>query len=291
MKTLRDAFTLIELLVVIAIIAILAAILFPVFAQAKLAAKKTADISNMKQIGTGMMLYVADYDDTMVPMRDYQGQNWPNTIRMLIWKDLVMPYIKSGNSGTAVGVVNTNRGGGIFSSPVNDASWSSGQGSNLIPAGPGDETTRFPRGYAINREAGTNEMGTGGWPWWPEFRPWGNAGTGNMGVLQNHSGTAMVVPTRMLYPDVQIWSFTWSCNSKQGDFTSSDPTAPARFTCLQPVSRNLNITFFDSSTKSINGFQSHTRDVWGLWGLFDPNQTGWVPYFTNRMRQFSEWTN
>lgn len=59
----RRAFTLIELLVVIAIIAILAAILFPVFAQAKQAAKKTADLSNQKQLGTAFQIYLADYDD------------------------------------------------------------------------------------------------------------------------------------------------------------------------------------------------------------------------------------
>lgn len=59
----KRAFTLIELLVVIAIIAILAAILFPVFAQAKAAAKKSASLSNVKQIGTGMHLYMNDNDD------------------------------------------------------------------------------------------------------------------------------------------------------------------------------------------------------------------------------------
>ncbi len=59
----KNAFTLIELLVVIAIIAILAAILFPVFAQAKAAAKKTADLSNMNQIGKAIMLYANDNDD------------------------------------------------------------------------------------------------------------------------------------------------------------------------------------------------------------------------------------
>jgi|GEM_PF-2130606 len=69
MKDLR-AFTLIELLVVIAIIAILAALLFPVFAQAKLAAKKTASLSNMKQIALGLLLYVNDYDDN-TPMSAY----------------------------------------------------------------------------------------------------------------------------------------------------------------------------------------------------------------------------
>lgn len=62
-SSLSRAFTLIELLVVIAIIAILAAILFPVFAQAKDAAKKSVGLSNVKQIDTGYLLYLGDYDD------------------------------------------------------------------------------------------------------------------------------------------------------------------------------------------------------------------------------------
>lgn len=62
-----NGFTLIELLVVIAIIAILAAILFPVFAQAKDAAKKTVALSNVKQLALGYALYVGDVDDTFPP--------------------------------------------------------------------------------------------------------------------------------------------------------------------------------------------------------------------------------
>lgn len=74
----NGAFTLIELLVVIAIIAILAAILFPVFAQAKVSAKKIAAVSNMKQILTAINLYVIDYDDTYMirGTMNGNGQSW-----------------------------------------------------------------------------------------------------------------------------------------------------------------------------------------------------------------------
>ena len=69
---LRYAFTLIELLVVIAIIAILAAILFPVFARARERARRSACQSNLKQIGLGIMQYAQDYDETM-PLTYYQN--------------------------------------------------------------------------------------------------------------------------------------------------------------------------------------------------------------------------
>jgi len=68
----KGGFTLIELLVVIAIIAILAAILFPVFAQAKAAAKKINSLSNQKQIGVGIQLYAGDYDD-ILPETGWDG--------------------------------------------------------------------------------------------------------------------------------------------------------------------------------------------------------------------------
>ena len=71
----RAAFTLIELLVVIAIIAILAAILFPVFAQARGKARQTSCMSNMKQIGTGLYMYVQDYDETL-PGNDTNAEGY-----------------------------------------------------------------------------------------------------------------------------------------------------------------------------------------------------------------------
>src|SRR5207249_3020322 len=71
----RRAFTLIELLVVIAIIAILAAILFPVFAQAREKARQTVCLSNMKQVGIGLQMYAQDYDETL-PMANDQVENF-----------------------------------------------------------------------------------------------------------------------------------------------------------------------------------------------------------------------
>jgi prepilin-type N-terminal cleavage/methylation domain-containing protein len=87
----KKAFTLIELLVVIAIIAILAAILFPVFAQAKEAAKNTQLLSNFKQIGTAHQIYSADYDDLMV----LTMLSHPVEPIDLGWQDLIQPYMKN----------------------------------------------------------------------------------------------------------------------------------------------------------------------------------------------------
>lgn len=90
----RKAFTLIELLVVIAIIAILAAILFPVFAQAKAAAKKTQALSNVKQLSTAYQLYLNDYDD--VYFEAAQGWNTGTyNDQSLIWNGYLEPYKKS----------------------------------------------------------------------------------------------------------------------------------------------------------------------------------------------------
>src|SRR5437764_14997077 len=69
----RRGFTLIELLVVIALIAILAAILFPVFAQAREAARKAGCLSNLNQLAKSTMMYGQDYDETFYPHRFYFG--------------------------------------------------------------------------------------------------------------------------------------------------------------------------------------------------------------------------
>jgi prepilin-type N-terminal cleavage/methylation domain-containing protein len=89
----RNAFTLIELLVVIAIIAILAAILFPVFAQAKASAKTTGTLSNIKQIATAGIMYSTDYDDVVHPHEYYNGSVVPFIDAGYYW--YIESYVKN----------------------------------------------------------------------------------------------------------------------------------------------------------------------------------------------------
>jgi len=90
----RQGFTLIELLVVIAIIAILAAILFPVFAKAREKARQTSCLSNVKQLGLGLTMYNTDYDERM-PMHCPAWPEYDGTNHHACWAGQVYPYVKN----------------------------------------------------------------------------------------------------------------------------------------------------------------------------------------------------
>ncbi|MFN3729062.1 MAG: prepilin-type N-terminal cleavage/methylation domain-containing protein [Fimbriimonadaceae bacterium] len=123
----RPGFTLIELLVVIAIIAILAAILFPVFSRAKAAAKQTADLSNVRQIAVAFLMYTTDYDENY-PVAFYERSA---SATPMSWPMYLLPYVKS----TA-----------IFRSPSDTR-------STGIPPG-----SKFPVNYAYNYYVGGNNF-------------------------------------------------------------------------------------------------------------------------------------
>ena len=287
-KPLSKAFTLIELLVVIAIIAILAAILFPVFAQAKTAAKRTSDLSNVKQITLGVNMYFGDNDDAPPLYRivDNGGDWW--TSRMHSWKDSTSPYIKNGGKEYGTGqTFKQTSDGGIFQSPMADNPW-----SDLSPlywgypamTGTGDETTRFPRSYALNIEAGYNETGGRGIIGAVETGTVkGTAGSST--TIESPAGTALLVPTRTFFSGVWTDMIAYQCTP------GGIPAGGEATSCIQGTkNRNVTIGFFDGHAKNINAVSTVTSDVWGSQKYYNvsdnPNHQ---KNLANNASQIQEW--
>ena len=122
----RSGFTLIELLVVIAIIAILAAILFPVFARARAKAQANTCLSNVKQLTLGVLMYANDYDERVVPASG--SWNTPPS-----WKAFIYPYIKNAD---------------LFRCPSYFPMSVSGMAGDDIPGT--NPAVRFQASYALN---------------------------------------------------------------------------------------------------------------------------------------------
>ena len=289
----RKAFTLIELLVVIAIIAILAAILFPVFAQAKAAAKRTADMSNVKNITLGMTMYTTDESDTLAPVM--QGDWTWQRYQLVLWKDSILPYIKNGGKYAKPGQEPYTRAeqgdGGVFLSPTYDHGWA------RTPEGfTGDSSTRFPRSYALNVDAGKNEgLGPNDgsekntiFPWvdyWPWETPTNKGGSGSMTSLENPAGTAMITGTRTPYPNIQANYLAYRCTDAYwcGD---ADPNV----SYMRGVGAGLlNLGFFDGHTKAVKAKQALANDNFGLYKKV--TQDGWPgrAAVLGYMRDIPEW--
>ena len=166
----KKGFTLIELLVVIAIIAILAAILFPVFAAAKMSAKKASSLSNTKQLGLALIQYTNDADDYF-PMSEY-GDDYSALTPHITWSTTTYPYIKNGDQEKDPTAGNTVCVGkdGIFKDPA----------AKSLPLG-----TSMPEGYyyGVNRLICTDDY-NGGETWF----------NGNGQVLPSMTTTGIDAP-------------------------------------------------------------------------------------------------
>jgi prepilin-type N-terminal cleavage/methylation domain-containing protein/prepilin-type processing-associated H-X9-DG protein len=253
-------FTLIELLVVIAIIAILAAILFPVFAQARAAARKTTCLSNMKQLTLGEMMYMQDYDEAGTPMRDFANAAAWWSGEEMIWKDAVVPYIKNGGRAYNNGQTYTTAGsGGVYQCPENSAAWSATQAiywGDAGPGDPGDETTRYPRSYALNDDAGYNEYGTTN-SFWPSISGGAPYAGGTLALLQQPAGTIMICETRMFYANMWGNAMSYEC-TPSGIPAGGQPTG-----CISGHHGGMtNFAFFDGHVKTMRLQQSVSTDYW-----------------------------
>jgi prepilin-type N-terminal cleavage/methylation domain-containing protein/prepilin-type processing-associated H-X9-DG protein len=276
------AFTLIELLVVIAIIAILAAILFPVFAQAKLAAKKTVDLSNTKEIGLALMMYSNDYDDSAPFSRVVSNPSYWWTANMLNWRDLIYPYIKNGGGRVNdVGQIFTTPGdGGIFQSPLSQNAWSNAPVWWTITGGDGDETTRWPRSYATNMSAGAEELGAEH-IWWPNVGDTG--GGGSMTIFQNPAGTAAFVPSKLPFPDLSVYeALTYECTAAGQPWGGTGIGLQ-----MTDGGGGANYVFFDGHSKHYKIKAAFGADVWDVNTLYGTNWVASVEQQANTVAEYN----
>lgn len=242
------AFTLIELLVVIAIISILAAILFPVFARAREQARKTACLSNLKQIGSAVLMYAQDYDEQLCPVA---VGTCGNVATAFGWADLLMPYVKSVQ---------------IFDCPT--ATWRSKLNTNVQPnrlyrtigGSPDDKRDcatfvqlaglNIDLNYGVNAfgpPAGENDTTAG--PFWTVAR-------GGLPTMPNGRLASMPVPAQTCGISEGRGASPWSLAGGLGpwDFVSVDGQADGRrhtgaTASSQASERALNVVFMDGHAK------------------------------------------
>lgn len=240
----KKAFTLIELLVVIAIIAILAAILFPVFAQAREKARAISCLSNMKQLGTGALMYSQDYDEAVLPAnlrytdpqldamtvvpsagRPYWRRNWEYIIQPYVKNQRLMVCPSQGRVGADTGEWRGQdwenaRSGGVVGYGINDVMSNWGDDPVITQA-----SLSRPADTVFFAEAGGLASNTG------DSAP--RAFIKNPNGYKEATGYRYNTATDIFFPPSRIW----------GDGDNSLPVARHSGFC--------NVTFFDGHAKAI----------------------------------------
>jgi len=255
MKSLRTSrpnsgFTLIELLVVIAIIAILAAILFPVFAKAREKARQAACLSNEKQIGLALLQYAEDNDETMVDRYDrvnLTDGHWTS------WKYMIQPYLKS----LAVFRCPSSPAGSYL-----DKTWSPVQNQTVFTAMPAGYTMWCPDGYPAddpnNRAAG----------FCGEMNRYKGINYSNCTEPQTMNGVPdpsydlLIIESSYLYSDLGP-QFPYT--EPSAGLNNGDPEAPGASSMNSGHSKNSgNIIFYDGHAKYVHLMDTFTEGGDGL---------------------------
>jgi prepilin-type N-terminal cleavage/methylation domain-containing protein/prepilin-type processing-associated H-X9-DG protein len=204
----RAAFTLIELLVVIAILAVVAAILFPVFARVRESGRSTACLSNIRQLGLAIQLYTQDWDETF-PMSRAPDPTHPPTGCMappgggpypesglmgssVDWRRLVLPYVKNA---------------AVFACPSNAYAWQKSGYSGSATGIGGDETNVYypkeqylPASYALNGSF-FHEAVPACWYGETRVRP------RHLAEIDQPSRLVELLESRQSYPDLGTWAW------------------------------------------------------------------------------------
>jgi len=270
----RRAFTLIELLVVIAIIAILAAILFPVFAQAREKARQITCVSNMKNLGLAFMMYVQDYDETF-PMNQYYASA-DHQSQQHTWAAVTAPYIKNGDTykdGTT-GEILANGGGGIFQCPSFPSKQTYNYGVHNFLIEDGDCPWNLPdaNGHhfavnsltAISNPADTifvvekGQSYNTGWSWSQfEAGEW---------VWTDYVSPVNGVPTHDGAHNELKWDYDMAITNNGADFSWPMPAIEPRYR----HSKTCPVIFTDGHVKSmVKGSINWGRNIW------IPNAQAW----------------